>query len=69
MNDVAAFAETRKQIVFGPARYVLTFGMLGPPPAPQHFQQARREHGTAILLAFALLHTNGHAFGIDVADG
>ena len=34
---------------------------------PQHFQQAGREHGIAVLLAFALPYPDEHAFGIDIA--
>ena len=36
------------------------------PPVAQGFQQFRREHDVAILLALALLDTNDHAFAIDI---
>ena len=43
-------------------------GVPGTPPGAQHDQQPRREHGIAILLAFALTHADQHAAGIDIAN-
>src|SRR5262245_59136312 len=39
-----------------------------PPPGAQQFEQAGREHHIAILMAFALLHTDDHPLAVDVTD-
>ena len=38
------------------------------PPHAQAFQQDRRQHRIAILLAFAAFNPQGHALAVDVAD-
>jgi len=38
------------------------------PPGTQAFQQHRRQHGVAILTAFALFDAQRHALAIGVAD-
>jgi hypothetical protein len=43
-------------------------GMCDAPPVAQQLQQLWRQHGMAILAAFALLHPDHHALGINVAD-
>jgi len=49
----------RKQPALGP-RY--------PPPGAQQFEQARRKHHVAVLVAFALLHADDHPLAVDIAD-
>src|SRR6516225_1255476 len=39
-----------------------------PPPGAQYFEQLRRQHGVAVLATLALLDSQHHALGIDVAD-
>jgi hypothetical protein len=39
-----------------------------PPPGAQQLKQLRRQHGVAVLAAFALLDSQHHTLGIDVAD-
>ena len=38
------------------------------PPRPQQLQQLRREHRVPVLAPLALLDTDQHALGIDIAD-
>jgi hypothetical protein len=38
------------------------------PPLAQQGEHVRREHGVAILAAFAMLDPEQHAFAVDVAD-
>jgi len=65
---VAAFAPSGEEPILRRGSLPLSGRVLGAPPAAQHFQQAAREHGIAVLLAFALAHADEHAFGIDVAN-
>ena len=51
-----------------PAGQDFALSMAHAPPRAQAFEQHRREHGVAVLAALALLHTQGHAFAVDVAD-
>src|SRR6266851_8431691 len=44
------------------------WGMRDAPPVAQQLQQLRRQLGLAILVAFALLHAEYHAPGINIAD-
>jgi hypothetical protein len=43
-------------------------GTCDAPPVAQELQQLRRQHRKAVLAAFALLHPEHHAPGINVAD-
>src|SRR5512141_1689840 len=64
---MAAFAPSGEQPVLRRGVLPLAGGMSGAPPTAQYFQQAGREHGIAVLLAFALLYPDEHALGIDIA--
>lgn len=46
----------------------LALGAGDAPPDAQAFEQHGREHGVAILVAFALFDAQGHALAVDVAD-
>ena len=46
----------------------LALGVAKPPPCAQPLQQHGAEHGVAVLAALALLHAQGHALTVDVAD-
>ena len=64
---VVAFAPSGEEPVLRRGVLPLSGRAPGAPPAAQHFQQAGREHGIAVLLAFALPYPDEHAFGIDIA--